>query len=580
VSRPSKANPEARAYFEKHFNLRGGKAQRTVCCPFHKDRKKSLSINLDTGLWNCHAGCGHGNLAKFRALLNDDAKPSEPDQIEKPILYTYTGAAGNPLFTKVRRPGKRFQWQRLVNGKLVVGLAENGPRPLYHLPEVLTAKYVAFCEGEKDADRLRAVLQSHRMKDWAATTNPNGAAEPFRDEWREALSAKRVIILPDNDEPGRRHADDYAAALGSIAASVDVLPLPDLPDGGDVSDYLAGHDEKALVALLKNPPEDPHLARFLKSADFAARTPENVPWLVENLVVEGACTELRGGIKIGKSTFVHEMLAKLLVGEDFLDRQTARTPVVYLSEMSEPDLRAQLKMSGLLGSEDLYLLTFQAALDWSWEDTVRRALAKCRKTQARLLVVDTFTVWSRNEDENSSSKTNEAFRPLQAVLASKIAVLLETHARKSGGGIDVSGRGSNALGGQASIIMELLAGGKGSLANDRKLSVMGRYSVFEEILRFAPPRGYTVLGGTKAVAKETAHRQFLDALPRSEEDAMTLKHLAEKLTRARTSLQTALTKGVKSNLIRRVLVAPGKKESKKNPFRYWCEAPKEPKRKF
>jgi hypothetical protein len=32
-------------------------------CPLHDDRRASFSINLGTGLWVCHAGCGGGNLA-------------------------------------------------------------------------------------------------------------------------------------------------------------------------------------------------------------------------------------------------------------------------------------------------------------------------------------------------------------------------------------------------------------------------------------------------------------------------------------------------------------------------------------
>ena len=31
-------------------------------CPFHQDKRRSLSINLEKGLWTCHAGCGAGNI--------------------------------------------------------------------------------------------------------------------------------------------------------------------------------------------------------------------------------------------------------------------------------------------------------------------------------------------------------------------------------------------------------------------------------------------------------------------------------------------------------------------------------------
>ena len=31
-------------------------------CPLHSDQNPSFSLNIDTGLWLCHAGCGSGNF--------------------------------------------------------------------------------------------------------------------------------------------------------------------------------------------------------------------------------------------------------------------------------------------------------------------------------------------------------------------------------------------------------------------------------------------------------------------------------------------------------------------------------------
>jgi len=45
------------------------KPEVSIQCPFHDDRHPSLSLNLNKGLWICHAGCGQGRLeyllAKF-----------------------------------------------------------------------------------------------------------------------------------------------------------------------------------------------------------------------------------------------------------------------------------------------------------------------------------------------------------------------------------------------------------------------------------------------------------------------------------------------------------------------------------
>ena len=60
-----------------------------------------------------------------------------------------------------------------------------------------------------------------------------------------------AIILPDNDDSGRDHADQVRQMLTGFARSVRVLPLPNLPAKGDVSDWLAnGGTRDALLSLV------------------------------------------------------------------------------------------------------------------------------------------------------------------------------------------------------------------------------------------------------------------------------------------------------------------------------------------
>ena len=48
-----------------------------------------------------------------------------------------------------------------------------------------------------------------------------------------------VIILPDNDETGRKHANAVAAFLKKVNARVRIIDLPGLPPKGDVVDWAA-----------------------------------------------------------------------------------------------------------------------------------------------------------------------------------------------------------------------------------------------------------------------------------------------------------------------------------------------------
>ena len=71
-----------------------------------------------------------------------------------------------------------------------------------------------------------------------ATCNPGGAGK-WRAEFAEHLVGADVVILPDNDAPGRAHALDVARSLAGKAARIRIVDLPGLPDKGDVSDWFA-----------------------------------------------------------------------------------------------------------------------------------------------------------------------------------------------------------------------------------------------------------------------------------------------------------------------------------------------------
>jgi len=64
------------------------------------------------------------------------------------------------------------------------------------------------------------------------------------------FQGKSVTIIPDNDSPGQAHAIQVASSLWQKAKSIKVLNLPNLPDKGDVSDWIAaGGTREELLAL-------------------------------------------------------------------------------------------------------------------------------------------------------------------------------------------------------------------------------------------------------------------------------------------------------------------------------------------
>jgi putative DNA primase/helicase len=105
------------------------------------------------------------------------------------------------------------------------------PRVPYRLPKLHRAETVYLPEGEKDV---------HTLEMWGlvASCNPGGSGSShLYAEWTDYFRGRHIVILPDNDKPGRKHAAAVAAALLGAVASVRIVELPGLPAKGDVTDW-------------------------------------------------------------------------------------------------------------------------------------------------------------------------------------------------------------------------------------------------------------------------------------------------------------------------------------------------------
>lgn len=153
--------------------------------------------------------------------------------------YDYLGPDGQLLFQVVRFAPKGFS-QRQPNGKdRWIWNLKGIKRVPYRLPDLLRngGDTVFIVEGEKDVDCLSEL-------GLIATCNPGGAGK-WRDDYSEYLQAKRVVILPDNDQPGRAHAQSVAASLNGIAAQIKIVDLPGLDPKGDLSDWICNGGTRA-----------------------------------------------------------------------------------------------------------------------------------------------------------------------------------------------------------------------------------------------------------------------------------------------------------------------------------------------
>lgn len=166
-------------------------------------------------------------------------------------IYVYAAADGAPRYRVVRYRPKAFEvWHPNGSGWLR-GLAGAEPVP-YRLPQLSAADAgaaVFIGEGEKVADRLSS-------EGLVATTSPFGAGK-WPAAWGERyLAGRHVVVLPDADEVGAKHARAVADSCSGHAATVRIVELPGVPAHGDVVDWLdAGHEIADLIALAAQAPE-------------------------------------------------------------------------------------------------------------------------------------------------------------------------------------------------------------------------------------------------------------------------------------------------------------------------------------
>lgn len=262
-------------------------------------KRGSLSVDLESGVWHDHeANQGGGVLDLIeretgksgRAAVEwlerhgitvaaNDNLPAPRKRFNVVSAYDYYDADGVLQFQVCRLDPKDFR-QRRPDGKGGWSWSVKGVHQVpYRLPQMLERadELVFIAEGEKDCDALAAL-------GLVATCNAGGA-----NKWPDALNAhfkdRDVVILPDNDQAGRDHGRLVAHKLRGIAASVRVLELPNLPQKGDVSDWLAaGGDAHELMALANAAPSLDHVPA--PANDNAAR-PCNPFEAVELLARQG-----------------------------------------------------------------------------------------------------------------------------------------------------------------------------------------------------------------------------------------------------------------------------------------------------
>lgn len=423
-------------------------------CPAHDDRRASLTVNRGSDgrvLLHCHAGCEPASVAgalglELRDLFPPDSATPQPgaSRRREAAAYPYRDEKGTLLYEAVRYEPKDFR-PRLPDGRYTL---KGVRRVLYRLPEVLAAvregETVFVVEGEKDADNLARL-------GCVATCNVGGA-EKWSDDYSATLRGATVVILPDNDEPGRAHAAKVERSLRGLAAEVRVLELPGLSPKGDVSDWIAaGGDRAALLRLLGSEeaptaPDDSPIGDSLPRATCALGAPVPPPpkWSAARLFTQGDLGLLTSDGGVGKSTFAIAVSGAIAAGRPVFDHaafSVEQGPVLYVSE-EDPAALLLNRLDALIEGHGWDYdqvrghFHFFAQEGVSLDSPSWRAhlLAEAKRLGVRFIVLDPYAeLTAAKENDNDSAKPIIKFAR-QLGSETGATVLIIHHAGKIGDG--------------------------------------------------------------------------------------------------------------------------------------------------
>jgi putative DNA primase/helicase len=305
-------------------------------------------------------------------------------------------------------------------------------------------------EGEKDCDTLGKInLPAFTF---------GGVGDGLPENAAMFLAARHVVILADNDEPGRKHAEAKAAlATEAGAASVRVVHFPELQSGGDVSDYIgAGGTEAtltqhveaaalwtpAVVEAVKPRPE-PRALAMLRASDIELKA---VEWLWPGKFALGKITLIAGEPGLGKSQLTAALAATVTTGGRWptSDQRSPRGCVVMFS--AEDDASDTIAPRLLAAGADLKRIQIVSAVHGGDKTPGRRSfnfqtdldlLEKAMQDlgDVRLVVIDPITSYlGKGVDSHKNAEVRSVLEPVAELAARYSAAFVGiTHFSKGGG---------------------------------------------------------------------------------------------------------------------------------------------------
>ena len=317
----------------------------------------SRSVDLRKGTWfDFEANEGGGVIDMVR--INEGAQlRSLPEILEKQFgiakqvqqtiqparymskAYDYIDEHGECIYQVVRYEPKTFR-QRRPDGKggWVWNVKDVTPVP-YNLPGIMADKEAPIwvVEGEKCAQLLIS-------QGFVATTN-HGGAKNWSADINKWFAGRNVIVLPDADEAGARHAEVVVSNLYPVAKAVKLVTIPGLTDKQDVYDWMVAggtRDRLAEIAaatpVLSDAPDVQDSVQDNERPDvfdvYDVHYLRNMPpveWLVDGLLTKHGFSVLYGEPGAGKSFLAIDMALSVAYGKAWHNNPVQKGAVLYIA---------------------------------------------------------------------------------------------------------------------------------------------------------------------------------------------------------------------------------------------------------
>ncbi len=314
----------------------------------------SMSIDLEKNTFFDHEQNTGGGvidlLKRYNKNLDDYLPPQKPSKLGRITeTYSYTDAVGNEVYQVCRFEPKTFR-PRVKNGSgYKFGLSGVTPLP-YNLKKIAESdnKAIIIVEGEKDAD----LLNQHGF---IATCNSGGAGN-WNPNLNKYFKDKNIILIPDNDDAGRKHSDHVIGQLQPLCGAIKLVRLP-IDEKQDVSDYLKTHSVEDLrnqisnTGILKNKVKVSEVFNSWQITNPATLPARDFIYANHYIRKFASATVSQGGI--GKSTLVLTECIAMAIGADLLGFSPKQQSIVIYFNAEDPIDEIQRRVLAICDSYNI-----------------------------------------------------------------------------------------------------------------------------------------------------------------------------------------------------------------------------------